>query len=191
MADAGALVVWHYDPERQAARADRPPRPVAGIPGFIVPSPYFDVAVAPDGLLRVANPGMPSGRGLHLRRPPGALLGQARHGHRGLLRLLQPVEHRHLGRRPGGDGRKGNSAGESLQRVGRVRVRRGGAGNVLAPNRTAMTERARSSRCIRWTWPSTAASASWCSIRRPAACEYSNTNKGKRPGLRSRGLRAP
>jgi len=27
------------------------------IGGFIIPSPYFDLAVAPDGLLRVANPG--------------------------------------------------------------------------------------------------------------------------------------
>jgi hypothetical protein len=27
------------------------------IRGFIIPSPYFDVAVAPDGLLRVVNPG--------------------------------------------------------------------------------------------------------------------------------------
>jgi hypothetical protein len=27
------------------------------IPGFVVPSPYFDLAIAPDGLLRVVNPG--------------------------------------------------------------------------------------------------------------------------------------
>jgi hypothetical protein len=57
VADAGGLVVWHYDPSGkllgQIGRRD----PVRGIPGFIVPSPYFDVAVAPDGLLRVANPG--------------------------------------------------------------------------------------------------------------------------------------
>ena len=44
-------------PAGKAARPDRQARPVAGIPGFIVPSPYFDVAVAPDGLLRVVNPG--------------------------------------------------------------------------------------------------------------------------------------
>ena len=57
VADAGGLVVWHYDPSGkllgQIGRRD----PARGIPGFIVPSPYFDVAVAPDGLLRVANPG--------------------------------------------------------------------------------------------------------------------------------------
>ncbi len=28
-----------------------------GVPGFVVPSAFFDLAVAPDGLLRVANPG--------------------------------------------------------------------------------------------------------------------------------------
>jgi hypothetical protein len=27
------------------------------IPGFVIPSPYFDIALAPDGLLRVVNPG--------------------------------------------------------------------------------------------------------------------------------------
>jgi len=28
-----------------------------GIPGFVIPSPYFDVALGPDGLLRAVNPG--------------------------------------------------------------------------------------------------------------------------------------
>jgi hypothetical protein len=58
VADAGSLVVWHYDRAGkllgQIGRRD----PSRDIPGFVVPSPYFDVAIAPDGLLRVANPGM-------------------------------------------------------------------------------------------------------------------------------------
>ena len=58
VADAGSLVVWHYDRNGkllgQIGRRD----PSRNIPGFVVPSPYFDVAIAPDGLLRVANPGM-------------------------------------------------------------------------------------------------------------------------------------
>ncbi|MFZ1932391.1 MAG: hypothetical protein WCB27_07860 [Thermoguttaceae bacterium] len=58
VADAGSLVVWHYDRKGkllgQIGRRD----PSRNIPGFVVPSPYFDVAIAPDGLLRVANPGM-------------------------------------------------------------------------------------------------------------------------------------
>ena len=58
VADAGSLVVWHYDRNGkllgQIGRRD----PSRNVPGFVVPSPYFDVAISPDGLLRVANPGM-------------------------------------------------------------------------------------------------------------------------------------
>ena len=57
VADAGNSIVWHYDTSgrlkgRIGARDDR-----RRIPGFVIPSPYFDLAVAPDGLLRVVNPG--------------------------------------------------------------------------------------------------------------------------------------
>jgi hypothetical protein len=57
VADAGNRIVWHYDASgklkgRIGQRDER-----RGIPGFVIPSPYFDLAVAPDGLLRVANPG--------------------------------------------------------------------------------------------------------------------------------------
>lgn len=57
VADAGNRIVWHYDTSgklkgRIGARDDR-----RRIPGFVIPSPYFDLAVAPDGLLRVVNPG--------------------------------------------------------------------------------------------------------------------------------------
>lgn len=57
VADAGKRIVWRYRTDgtrigslgtRDAAR---------GIQGFIVPSPYFDLALSPDGLLRVTNPG--------------------------------------------------------------------------------------------------------------------------------------
>ena len=57
VADAGQRVVWRY------SRAGRPIRRIGdrdrarNVPGYVVPSPYFDLAVAPDGLLRVANPG--------------------------------------------------------------------------------------------------------------------------------------
>jgi hypothetical protein len=57
VADAGNRIVWHYDASGQRkdpiGRRDERRR----IPGFVIPSPYFDLAVAPDGLLRVANPG--------------------------------------------------------------------------------------------------------------------------------------
>jgi hypothetical protein len=57
VADAGSLVVWHYDPAGKLLGQIGKRDPSRGIPGFIVPSPYFDVAIAPDGLLRVVNPG--------------------------------------------------------------------------------------------------------------------------------------
>ena len=57
-ADAGSLVVWHYDHNGKVLGEIGRRDPSRNIPGFVVPSPYFDVALAPDGLLRVANPGM-------------------------------------------------------------------------------------------------------------------------------------
>lgn len=57
VADAGQRVVWRCDasgrPVGEIGRKDRD----GGIPGFFVPSPYMDLALAPDGLLRVVNPG--------------------------------------------------------------------------------------------------------------------------------------
>ncbi len=58
VADAGSLVVWHYDRNGKLLGEIGRHDPSRNIPGFVVPSPYFDVAIAPDGLLRVANPGM-------------------------------------------------------------------------------------------------------------------------------------
>ena len=52
--------------------------PSRGIAGFVCPSPYFDVAVAPDGLLRVANPGAHRVEAYTFDGHHGAFLGQAR-----------------------------------------------------------------------------------------------------------------
>jgi sugar lactone lactonase YvrE len=62
LADAGNAVVLHCDPtgkvlNRIAPKNEDAPTSTKAS-GFIVPSPYFDVAIAPDGLLRVVNPGM-------------------------------------------------------------------------------------------------------------------------------------
>lgn len=57
IADAGQRIVWCYDREGRFIRRIGDKDPERNIPGFVVPSPYFDLAVAPDGLLRVVNPG--------------------------------------------------------------------------------------------------------------------------------------
>jgi hypothetical protein len=56
-ADSGSRVVWRYD--RTGKRASRVAEKSAErkAPGLIVPSPYLDVALGRDGLLRVNNPG--------------------------------------------------------------------------------------------------------------------------------------
>jgi hypothetical protein len=57
VADAGHRVVLHYDLEGNLIDHIGEKDPDREIQGFIIPSPYFDLAVAPDGLLRVSNPG--------------------------------------------------------------------------------------------------------------------------------------
>ena len=56
-ADAGNRVILRFD--RAGKLLGRIGEKNAGrdIPGFVVPSPYFSVAIHPDGLLRVNNPG--------------------------------------------------------------------------------------------------------------------------------------
>jgi hypothetical protein len=58
VADAGSVVVWHYDLDGKLLGAIGRRDESRGIPQLVIPSPYFDVAIAPDGLLRVVNPGM-------------------------------------------------------------------------------------------------------------------------------------
>ncbi len=57
VADAGNRVVWRYRESGELLHSIGEKDDERSIPGFIVPSPFFDLAVAPDGLLRVVNPG--------------------------------------------------------------------------------------------------------------------------------------
>jgi len=57
VADAGNFVVWKYDKSGHLQQRIGEKDPDKGIPGFIIPSPYFDLAVDPDGFLWVVNPG--------------------------------------------------------------------------------------------------------------------------------------
>jgi hypothetical protein len=56
-ADAGHRVILHYDHSGKILGRIGEKDPERNIPGFVVPSPYFDVELHPDGLLRVTNPG--------------------------------------------------------------------------------------------------------------------------------------
>jgi len=57
VADAGNKIVLRYDTAGKLLGRIGKRDENRNIPGFVIPSPYFDVAMAPDGLLRVVNPG--------------------------------------------------------------------------------------------------------------------------------------
>jgi hypothetical protein len=56
-ADAGNRIVWRYDRSGKLIGRIGERNKDRNIPGFIVPSPFFDVKLHKDGLLRVTNPG--------------------------------------------------------------------------------------------------------------------------------------
>jgi len=58
VADAGNRIVLRYDTTGKLLNRIGQKDPQRDIPGFVIPSPYFDLAVASDGLLRVVNPGL-------------------------------------------------------------------------------------------------------------------------------------
>ena len=57
VADAGGRIVLRCDRAGKVLKRLGARDPARDIPGFVVPSPFFALRVAPDGLLRVANPG--------------------------------------------------------------------------------------------------------------------------------------
>ncbi len=57
VADAGNRVVVRYDKAGNVVNHIGSKDEEKNIAGFVIPSPYFDLAVGGDGLLRVANPG--------------------------------------------------------------------------------------------------------------------------------------
>ena len=57
VADAGNRIVYRFDKTGNLINLIGAKDKDRNIPGFVIPSPHFDLAVAPDGLLRVVNPG--------------------------------------------------------------------------------------------------------------------------------------
>lgn len=70
-ADAGNRVVLRFDYDGKLLGRIGKRDPAREIPGFVVPSPYFDVALDPQGSLWVVNPGK---HGLENYRPNGDLV---------------------------------------------------------------------------------------------------------------------
>jgi hypothetical protein len=57
IADAGNRIVIRYDNSGRKINYIGAKDKERNIPGFVIPSPHFDIAIADDGLLRVVNPG--------------------------------------------------------------------------------------------------------------------------------------
>jgi hypothetical protein len=57
VADAGNHIVWKFDKSGNRLKRIGEKNEARDIPGFIIPSPFFDVAIDPDGFLWVANTG--------------------------------------------------------------------------------------------------------------------------------------
>jgi DNA-binding beta-propeller fold protein YncE len=57
VADAGNQIVYRYDKNGLMQNKIGEKNPAKEIPGFIIPSPYLDVAIDSDGFLWVTNPG--------------------------------------------------------------------------------------------------------------------------------------
>jgi len=57
VADAGNKIVYRCDYSGKLINKIGQKDPATGVPGFIIPSPYFDLATSADGNLWVVNPG--------------------------------------------------------------------------------------------------------------------------------------
>ncbi len=57
VADAGQKIVYRFDDSGNLLNKIGQKDPAVGVPGFIIPSPYFDLSIDKDGFLWVVNPG--------------------------------------------------------------------------------------------------------------------------------------
>ena len=57
VADAALALIHRFGYDGKLIDSFGAADPLENKPGFVIPSPYFDIAMAPDGLLRAVNPG--------------------------------------------------------------------------------------------------------------------------------------
>ena len=119
-ADAGKLVVLRYD--RSGKIVGRIGRKDAdrNVPGFIVPSPFLDVIIHRDGLLRVNNPGRHQVEAYTFDGDLEGAWGKPTAAIEGFCGCCNPIAPGRAGRRADRHLREGHSARENLQRGGRV-----------------------------------------------------------------------
>ena len=129
-ADAGNRVVLRYDKSGKLVGRIGEKNKERNIPGLIVPSPYLDVELGRDGLLRVNNPGRHRVEAYTASGDLEFSWGKPSAAIEGFCGCCNPVG---LAMLP--DGRcvtceKGIAAGEGLFGRGRLRVRRGRGGDL-------------------------------------------------------------
>ncbi len=56
-ADAGGRVLWRFDPDGKVLARIGKKSEETHAPGLVIPSPYFDVALGPEGMLWITDPG--------------------------------------------------------------------------------------------------------------------------------------
>ncbi len=71
VADAGTKLVYHYNRDGEILNTIGKKDPEKGIPGFIIPSPYFDLLIGREGELWVVNSGLHQ---LEAYKPDGRFL---------------------------------------------------------------------------------------------------------------------
>ncbi|MEA3368519.1 MAG: NHL repeat-containing protein, partial [Planctomycetota bacterium] len=57
VADAGNRVLWRFDPAGNVLSRIGKKNEEKHAPGLVIPSPYFDVALGPEGMLWITDPG--------------------------------------------------------------------------------------------------------------------------------------
>ena len=113
-ADAGQREVLRYDLAGKIVGRIGEKNKERNIPGFIVPSPYFDVKMHPDGLLRVTNPGRHRVEAYTVQGDLEFVWGKLRRGSRAFVAAVIPLALELARRRPRGHLRKGVASSQDL-----------------------------------------------------------------------------
>jgi hypothetical protein len=99
VADAGSRVVHRYDRQGKVTLTLCKKDPARGVRGLVVPSPYLDIGIGPEGLLWVVNPGQHQLEAYTLDGQFELAWGETSNGLAGFCGCCNPV---HFARLPDG-----------------------------------------------------------------------------------------